>query len=64
MKVKIAVEFLTEIDENNWSMQELTSKIADCVQSKYKDMIPTGEFCFIAESDGEKEFEQGVFYYE
>ena len=64
MKVKIAVEFLTEIDENNWSMKELTGKIISSVESKYNDMVSTGEFCFIAESDGEKEFDKGVFYYE
>lgn len=64
MKVKIAVEFLTEIDENNWSMKNLIEKIISSVESEHNDIISTGESCFIAESDGEREFDKGVFYYE
>ena len=61
MKIKIAVEF--EVDIKEYSDQKLDvikNKIINAVNTEHKNLIPTGEWCFVTDAD--KAYNDGVFY--
>lgn len=61
MKIKIAVEFETDIGNySNQKLEVLRNKIINAVQKEHNNIIPTGDWMFVSEED--KEYVNGVLY--
>ena len=61
MKIKIAVEFETDIgDYSDQKLEVLRNKIINAVQKEHNNIIATGDWMFVSEED--KEYANGVLY--
>ena len=71
MKIKFAIEFETEVpfgEDTNmiYHQDDIENIVYACAlnvttNSKLYQIIPTGEWRYIAENDGKEEYIQGVF---
>lgn len=61
MKIKIAIEFETDIGNySNQKLEVLRNKIINAIQKEHNNIIPTGDWMFISEED--KGYANGVLY--